>query len=259
MIAGLHVEAAQKLGRLSLSLFLCINVHTVRQKATRIWTTAPWMKLVRALCDEVGPRIHVPSIRQAWRYLEEAWVWCTSLAAECPCGLCLAWALNTWPQSSLGKTWLAGRTMRCVGKWNIVLVRSALVTPEEAVAVDEFNREQRDIENAKALGRLKNPRHAVRPSAQLRSVGARIRRVIDKLIDTRLLDQFENDINSGVDKQVVEAVCNALASEFSTSVAESGLQHGLWLSMLAAAQDPDAECLAGWISDGFEHWNFSCY
>ena len=83
--------------------------------------------------------------------------------------------------------------------------------------------------------------------------------VIDKLIDTRLLDHFDNDIISGVDKQVVEAVWTALASEFSTSVAESGLQHGLWLSMLAAAQDPDAECLAGWISDGFEHWNFSCY
>ena len=126
------------------------------------------------------------------------------------------------------------------------------------MAVDKSIREQRDIENAKALGRLKNPRHAVRPSAQLRSVGARIRRVIDKLIDTRLLDPFDNDINS-VDKQVVEAVCNALASEFSTSVAESGLQHGLWLSMLAAAQDPDAECLAGWISDGFEHGIFSCY
>ena len=92
------------------------------------------------------------------------------------------------------------------------------------------------------------------------TVGARIRKVIDKLIDTRLLDHFDNDINSGVDKQVVEAVCNdALASEFSTSVAESGLQHGLWLSMLAAAQDPDAECLAGWISDGFERWIFSCY
>ena len=63
----------------------------------------------------------------------------------------------------------------------------------------------------------------------------------------------------GVSKKFLVLRHLSMGGMLGTSVAESGLQHGLWLSMLAAAQDPDAECLAGWISDGFEHWIFSCY
>lgn len=53
------------------------------QKTICILAIAPWMKMVR----EVTDHIHVPRAGRAWDYLEETWVWKTSLA-----GVCL-WAL----------------------------------------------------------------------------------------------------------------------------------------------------------------------
>lgn len=63
-------------------------------KPTGILTTAPWMKVVRKLCNDVGFHRHLKNSFSGLvgDYLTERIFWVTSLAAEYPCGLCFAWA-----------------------------------------------------------------------------------------------------------------------------------------------------------------------
>ena len=223
-------------------------------KPTGVLTSAPWVKLVRSLCHEVRPHLHTSLVGKTWSYIDEGWVWRTSLAAEYPCGLCMAWAsaLRGWLFSALGQRWLSARSMKLTGKWRNVLVRcSDDASSEEVVHADKSTQQLREEENAKAWGGLRNPRHAVARSKNLRDVGQRLRQVMLPLVADANLLELDNDISLGVADPWVTRVREALCAEFGAVSVEEGLQYDLWNKLLLAAKDPDASCLSEWIRDGF--------
>lgn len=228
----------------------------ISQKATGILTTAQWMKLVRSLCHEVRDHFHVPGglAGFAWSYLEDRWVWRTSLAAEYPCGLCMAWAraLFDWLGSPFGLRWLQQRSFQVRGKWKNVLVRSLASDEfEEPQPVKLSQKEFREAENQKSLGGLRNPRHAVKQSARLREVGVWLREKLEPFITDELALKLVDDINSGVPEDWILAVRRDLCDAFQVECTSEGLQEELWRAVLSKAGDPDAECLSGWIREGF--------
>ena len=125
-------------------------------KPTGVLTSGQWVKMVRSLCHEVRPHLHTSLVGgKTWNYIDEGWVWRTSLAAEYPCGLCMAWAsaLRGWLFSALGQRWLSARSMKLTGKWRNVLVRcSDDASSEEVVHADKSTQQLREEENAKAWG-----------------------------------------------------------------------------------------------------------
>ena len=223
-------------------------------KPTGILTSAQWMKMVRSLCHEVRPHLHMSLVGKAWSYVDQDWVWRTSLAAEYPCGLCMAWAsaLRGWLFSTLGQKWLSARSMKLAGKWGNVLVRCSVeASSDEVVQADKSAQQLREEENAKAWGGLRNPRHAVARSPSLRDVGQRLRQVMLPLVAKANLLELENNLSSGVADSWVTKLRKALCTEFGAVAVAEGLQHDLWNKLLLAAKDPDATCLSQWIRDGF--------
>ena len=103
----------------------CYGAQTL--KPTGMLTTAPWMKTVRGLCHEVRAHRHLKKglAGRVWSYLEEKTVWRSSLSAEYPCGLCIAWAkaLKTWLCSSQGVQRMEQHSMMVQGRWKNQLVR----------------------------------------------------------------------------------------------------------------------------------------
>ena len=192
---------------------------------------APWVKLVRSLCHEVRPHLHTSLVGKTWSYIDEGWVWRTSLGAEYPCGLCMAWAsaLRGWLFSALGQRWLSARSMKLTGKWRNVLVRcSDDASSEEVVHADKSTQQLREEENAKARGGLRNPRHAVARSKNLRDVGQRLRQVMLPLVADANLLELDNDISLGVTDPWVTRVREALCAGFGAVSVEEGLQYDLW-------------------------------
>ena len=87
-------------------------------------------------------------------------MWRTSLAAEYPCGLCMAWAraLFDWLRSPLGLRWMQQRSFQVKGRWKNVLVRLAATDDcGESEPVKLSQKEVREAENQKSLGGLRNP------------------------------------------------------------------------------------------------------
>ena len=64
-----------------------------------------------------------------WSYLEDKLVWRTSLAAEYPCGLTVAWAraLLEWLDSQEGREWMKARSYVKVGRWKNTLTLAKTV------------------------------------------------------------------------------------------------------------------------------------
>ena len=82
-------------------------------------------------------------------------MWRTSLAAEYPCGLCMAWAnaLCHWLRSGGGQDWMSRRSFKSVGKWNNVLVRCAKFAADVKPSQEQHSNKQIcDEENRKAVG-----------------------------------------------------------------------------------------------------------
>ena len=228
---------------------------------TCVLTTAAWMKRVCALCAEVRGHIHAKSglMGKIWDYTTGQLVWRTSLEAEYPCGLCVAWSrnLSEWLQEPAGWNWIRERTFIKVGHWKNVLIRMGADTPagSQVIAcqpgVERSVREKRDAENRDAWGGLRNPRFAVMRSPALRAVGKRIRAAIDKVSCDVQLDCLEKDIQGGVTDEWITSIRAQLAAEFHTSWTADGLQAPLWKSVLESAKDPDAQVLSEWLQNGF--------
>ncbi|CAE7281168.1 Kcnh1, partial [Symbiodinium necroappetens] len=231
------------------------------RKPTCLVTTSEWMKSVCSLCDDVRHHLHARGglVGKAWDYVAEEWVWRTSLAAEYPCGLCVAWsrALLSWLNSASGKRWVERRTMVKLGKWNNTLVRGDLVRQGapthslEAPATHQSSRDLRERENLHAIGGLRNPRHAVKKSPKLRDVGSRIRQILDSMSWDAQLDRLEADFTAGLEDTWVSELRAKLADAFAVATVDSGLQAPLWSAMLRDAADPDAKVLAKWLAEGF--------
>ncbi|CAJ1365705.1 unnamed protein product [Effrenium voratum] len=225
-------------------------------KPTGILTTAPWMKMVKSLCFEVRGHRHLRGglVGRVWSYLDECMVWRSSLAAEYPCGLCVAWtrALVTWLKSDEGRVWLDQRSMKRVGRWGNVLVRVDQLEKAEVRTKTFSRRDLREEENASAIGGLRHARKASQRSAALRHVGAAIRKVMDEQRDDEVLEVWERDVQAGLPDWWVNKVRKELGKTFNSSVKEGpGLQVHLWQSLLEQAEDCERKYLPEWISNGF--------
>ena len=150
----------------------------VARKATGILTTSSWMKKVCALCHEVEAHYHLKGglVGMTWSYLEDKLVWRTSLAAEYPCGLTVAWAraLLEWLDSQEGREWMKARSYVKVGRWKNTLTLTKTVPQKRTVNEQpqvETIAERRERENVEAIGGLRFAKRAVARSTLLRNVG----------------------------------------------------------------------------------------
>ena len=226
----------------------------VTPKPTGILTNASWMKTVNGLCWEQRKHYHLKGglVGKAWDYVTDQWVWRTSLAAEYPCGLTVAWtrSLLVWLENDAGKLWVNERIHTLVGKWRNTLTLSTNVkeidNPNSETAM-----EKRERENHECVGGLRNPRTAVKKSSKLRSTGNRIRTVIDLWMTDEVIGGLDSNIQAGLSNQQVLQLRHSLATEFQCSVTEEGLQENLWKTMLLEAEDPDAMVLHRWMCEGF--------
>ena len=231
-------------------------------KPTCILTTAAWMKKVCSLCFEVRYHVHSSGglLGNVRDYQSERMVWRTSLAAEYPCRVCVAWtkALQSWLQAD-GWNWPRERTFVKISRWQNTLVRLGSLSQDgqhqvqrEQLATDNAStHERREMENRKAWGGLRSPRFAVMKSASLREVGRCIRSALATVDSERQFDRLEGDFQSGVEDCWLDEVRKALAAEFQAEIVSDGLQGSLWSAMLRDASDPDASVLPEWIENGF--------
>lgn len=224
-------------------------------KPTGILTSSPWMKVVNGLCHQARPHRHLKTglTGRVWSYLEDKMVWRSSLAAEYPCGLCIAWAraLLEWLESKEGMHWMACNTMVLRGKWQNQLVRADTnVVQDDSRRVVQSLRDVRNEENAKAIGGLRNARKSVMKSPTLRATGERIRKVLDGLRDEDVLEAWEVNVQSGLSEQWIDL--NELAKEFKAEPKlEKGFAVDLWRALLDDAKDCEAEFLPRWMREGF--------
>lgn len=231
----------------------CYGALTV--KPTGILTTSPWVKKVRALCHEVRAHRHLRGglAGKTWSYLEECVVWRSSLAAEYPCGLCVAWAraLKEWLAADSGKLWMAQNSYILTGQWRNVLVRKDYGFEETATKVAS-KKETREQENSQAIGGLRCARRSVARSSSLRQVGRIIRSVLDSCRSEEVLSKWESNITQGFPKEYVDMVRNKLCHEFGADPTPSstGLRTDLWRKLLSQADDCEAEIIPQWFTEG---------
>ena len=118
----------------------CVS-GAVSPKRTGILTNSCWMKKVCGLRSEQRPHYRLKGglVGKAWDCVQEKMVWRTSLAAEYPCGLTVAWtrSLISWLNSADGVEWMNERIHAVVGKWRNVLRLKADVVHQEAWLISE--------------------------------------------------------------------------------------------------------------------------
>ena len=235
---------------------------SVIPKPTGILTNAAWMKAVCLLCHEVREHYHLKGglVGKAWSYHDDKMVWRTSLAAEYPCGLTVAWSrsLFNWLMSDNGKQWMLERSFSRTGRWSNVLVRSSLLKGNEAahnVVSDaceksESNREKRERENREAVGGLRFAKRAVSRSSALRQVGRKLRSVLDRWMTNQLLETLGNDLTHGVPEDV-SRLRDMLCCEFNSKLDDGRWPVPLWSKLLHESDDPEMNVLPTWMSVGF--------
>ena len=232
---------------------------SVTPKPTGILTNAEWMKTVCLVCSQVRPHYHLKGglVGKAWSYHDdECYVWRTSLAAEYPCGLTIAWSksLLSWLGSEAGVGWMLQHSYKRVGRWGNVLVQAANCNPNKS-KVDhgkqESAMEKREKENKQAIGGLRFAKRAVSRSRLLRDVGRRVRAVLDECITEEIVDKSMQDISQGIDEQMLAQVKQRLCKEFQAVEGSGKWPVELWRRMLLAADDPEQHVLPEWMARGF--------
>ena len=224
-------------------------------KATGLLTNSEWMKMVNLQCHQVAWHHHLKGglVGKAWSYLEDKLVWRTSLAAEYPCGLTVAWcrSLLDWLRSENGMAWLSNRSYSKLGRWGNVLVLGGRSQDKLNDKDIETAAERRERENWEALGGLRHARRAVLRSSRLRHTGQKLRRIIDEWMTPDLLQKLENDIAGGLADEAVLDLRSRLTSFFNVDSNKSGLQSNLWRAILQDAGDPEQNILPEWMETGF--------
>ena len=234
-------------------------------KATGVLTNSSWMAAVHKLCHEVRPHRHLlPGVSgHVWDFSQEEYVSRTSLMAEYPCGLCVAWArsLQSWLASKQGLQWVRDRTFFKLGRWGNTLVRGAcLVHQRDLVAVHDARvlpeptkskQEKREEENSKVVGGLRDPRHAVTTNPALRKVGSAIRVLISEACRGVEVDKFEQEPHLGIPEVIVSDLRASLAQRYGAAEVDKGFQVEIWRGLLKEAEDVDAQVLPEWMAHGF--------
>lgn len=240
------------------------------KKPTCIATDAAWVAEVQKTCDQVQRHYHVLLEGKVWDPGRQRMVWRTSLAAQYPAGLCMAWAesLKRFLDSEAGLQWMTARTMVTVGKHRNVLVRqtdrkmtgatnpsSSTSLGSEPSAMDDSTKSRaqvREEENIAVVGGLRDPRRAVARSTGLQSVGLRLRNALEAFINEDSSLQFEaNPCVSPFSEEQLSQARAAVADEFNVQTCDSGYQKEIIRAVLQVAADPDCEVLYSWLSEGF--------
>ena len=230
----------------------------VTPKPTGILTNADWMKMVCGLCCEQAPHYHLKGglVGMVWDYGTNEQVWRTSLAAEYPCGLTVAWtnSLLSWLSTDAGRLWLAERTYVRIGRWRNTIVRAAKAVGGDVEDAVQTASQKREKENRECVGGLRNPRRCVTRSTPLRKVGERARGVVDRWLqelDDKPVELVRDSLSEGIPDEMIQQLKHRLAAEFKADVTASGLQAELWSRMLKDALDADADVLPRWMVSGF--------
>lgn len=232
---------------------------SVTPKPTGILTNAAWMKKVCLMCWQVRKHYHLKGglVGKAWSYHDDRLVWRTSLAAEYPCGLTIAWSrsLLSWLKTDEGTKWMLHHSFKRVGRWGNTLVRACDIRPQ-AEGSDEAGKEtameKRERENKQAVGGLRFAKRAVSRSKSLRDTGKRIRSVLDRCLTNEVVQESMQDISKGVREEVLVQVRKELCREFGASEEmHNKWPVDLWRKMLQSAGDPEQVVLPQWMMQGF--------
>ena len=235
----------------------------ISPKDTGVLTNAEWMKAVCLKCHQVPWHYHLRGglVCKAWSYLEEKWVWRTSLAAEYPCGLCVAWSksLLAWLKSDSGRQWLQSTSYVRKGRWRNVLALGSYAEhlhlkspPTESAA------EVRERENSECIGGLRNVKRAVSKSTSLRTVGRQLRQCVNDWMLDSDIDSLNANIQCGIDSSRLQELRKVASTAFEVEVSEIGLPLELWKKLLSEANDPEKDILPNWIEQGFPLGINSC-
>ena len=170
---------------------------------------------------------------------------------------CLGESLNNWLLSSEGWKFLAAKTLVRVNQFQLVRLdwkqrKADPLACEGAGEVKDMTKiQKREWENLQCIGGLRDPRRSVAMSEALRKAGKRIRRCLDSCTTDCMLASFESEL--GKNEDAVKVAQRAIAKEFRVNaedIAESGYQASIIRNILKEAEDPDAEVLYSWITEG---------
>ena len=224
------------------------------KKPTGILTSADWMKEVCGLCQEAPDHNHLEGglSGKTLDYFHDppVEVWRSALAAEYPAGLCWSWAkaLKRHLEAPGVRDRLAARS-NVATTWN-KFQRKEDVLPSPGVGW----KEQREWENQKAIGGLRNPYQAVARLPKAWKAGSRLKAAILRAMRreaTRLPARGEG-LKRGLEPRLVQAAVEELAGEFGTSPTEEAnpYRSKLLAAMLRAAGDPE-EDVPVWMEHGY--------
>ena len=187
-------------------------------------------------------------------------------AAEYPSGLCRAWAMALKNYLQAKPLILQKKTYEEVGAHQHVLIRADLKRPSSAgpagaqPSVEDGPKktklltfkERREAENERSSGGLRNPRAAVSRNSHLRTIGMRLRKVLDTALTSRALQDFQQrPTESPFSAEAMSQVREALAFEFSTTATHRGYEKGILESVLEQSHDLDAKVIPRWLNEGF--------
>ena len=244
-----HVKRMKK-----VELHQCVYGAEVK-KPTAILTDAPWMEEVNGLCQEAPEHQHLPGglSGKTFDYSQDppVEVWKTSLASEYPTGLCWAWAtaLSNYLQKPEVKDWLSRTTT--------VVTATTLKQSGRAQPVHQAKsrKEERELENQKAIGGLRDPYKAVLHNGAAWKVGATIRHALLTVI-RQAIRRGENPQKigtgfQGFSERTVEEAATALAREMKVEAEEpSPIRVSLLEALLKASRDAE-EDVTEWLRTGF--------
>ena len=227
------------------------------------------MQSVNLTCGQVRRRKRSKLDGKVWDPVTKGMVWKTSKAAEYPSGLSHAWAnaVKTHLQEGPGQRLLQRKTFEKVGLRQNVLIRADLKrptssSPVKAEASEQREdktakllttvKEQREFENERAIGGLRNPRASVARNSRLRNTGLKLRRVLDAALTPEALRAFQScPTETPFSPEAMAKVRDALATEFSTTATHSGYEKGVLQALLEQSHDLDASVIPQWLNEGF--------
>ena len=236
------------------------------RKPTGILTNAPWMLLVNKTCGQARWHNHTVLKGKALDYRCDPplVVWRSSLAAEYPTGLCLAWAkaLLAWIKVAWAPRMTQQQLVKVEGKPNVLMLKTKIekfenllmkkVKPKDAMDWAS-KRKIREEENRKAVGGLRNPTKAVAKNPQLIRTGRRIRDCLEKaLTDNEAMKVMESlgKEDGGFRTATVREARRLLRKEMGIPDNElGGYQWDLFEACLKAAQDPET-AVPRWLKEG---------
>ena len=228
------------------------------KKPTGILTSSEWMKQVSLECHMVDKHDHLEGglSGKTWDFYFDPpkEVWRTSLAAEYPAGLCWEWAKAL--KEHLGKT--STQEALWAGDYQKISSHKLVRNQQQVLETPRSGREQRELENKRALGGLRNPHQAVARLPKLKRLGPRLRKAVLAAMNEKwkLLPSGGAEklfgLTDGIPKELVSCAVKHLAEEFGTDAQEEPgpYRAQLLAEMVRQGEDPEVS-VPEWMTHGY--------